>query len=121
MYSFKIAASKILEAARISSSRPGSVPSEKAHLATLNELDGSKLSLAKAISDTESMLGGKEAELAALKDEARRLETYDPASEHEKELDGSTYVSVPFTLIILTNNNCSILKGSIGNFQRHRV
>ncbi|KIM49450.1 hypothetical protein M413DRAFT_438632 [Hebeloma cylindrosporum] len=83
------ALSKLLEAARISSTRPGSVPSEQAHLSNLNELDSSRLSLAKAISDAETMLGSKEAELAALKDEVRRLEAYDPALEHERDLDSS--------------------------------
>ncbi|KAJ3508633.1 hypothetical protein NLJ89_g5646 [Agrocybe chaxingu] len=83
------ALAKILEAARISSTRPASVPSEQAHATTLNELDSSRLSLAKSISDAEALLASKEAELAALKEEARMLEVYDPASEHEKELDGS--------------------------------
>ena len=83
---------RVLEAAVVSSTRPVSVPSEEAHLATLNDLDSSRLSYAKNISDAEAMLANKEAELAALKEEARRLEVYDPALEHEKELDGSTYV-----------------------------
>jgi kinetochore protein Spc24 len=43
----------------------------------------------KAVSDMQGDIGSKEAELAALKEEARRLEEYDPAAEHEKELDGS--------------------------------
>jgi len=60
----------------------------------LNELDTSRLSLAKAISDAEMILGSKEAELAALKDEVRRLESYDPAYEHEKDLDGSAWVLI---------------------------
>ncbi|KDR81818.1 hypothetical protein GALMADRAFT_114540 [Galerina marginata CBS 339.88] len=84
------ALTRVLEAARVSSTRPGSVPSEQAHVANLNELDGSRLSLAKAISDAETMLASKDAELSALKEEARRLEVFDPALEHEKELDGST-------------------------------
>ncbi|KAJ3562966.1 hypothetical protein NP233_g9247 [Leucocoprinus birnbaumii] len=83
------ALSKALEAARISSTRPESVPSAEAHAATLNKYDSTKLSLMKAISDMESEIGSKEAELAALKNEARKLEEYDPAAEHEKELDGS--------------------------------
>lgn len=83
------ALSKALEAARISSTRPDSVPSAEAHAATLNKYDSTKFSLMKAISDMESEIGSKEAELAALKEEARRLEEYDPAAEHEKELDGS--------------------------------
>lgn len=55
----------------------------------MNELDSNRLSLAKAISDEETLAASREAELSALKEEARRLELYDPAAEHEKELDGS--------------------------------
>lgn len=84
-----LALSKVLEAARISSTRPASVPSAKSHATALNELDGSRLSLAKSISDAEGLVASKEAELTALKEEARRLEEYDPAAEHEKELDGT--------------------------------
>lgn len=58
----------------------------------MNELDSSRLSLAKAISDAETLLANREAELSVVKEEARRLELYDPASEHEKELDGSALV-----------------------------
>lgn len=88
------ALTRVMDAARVSSTRPASVPSEQAHLSALNDLDGSRLSLAKAISDAETMLGSKDAELSALKDEARRLEVYDPAADHEKELDGNKYVSI---------------------------
>jgi len=80
---------RVLEAARISCTRPSSVPSEEAHAATMNELDSSRLSLAKAISDAETLAANREAELSRLKEEARKLELYDPAVEHEKELDGS--------------------------------
>ncbi|KAF9452235.1 hypothetical protein P691DRAFT_805118 [Macrolepiota fuliginosa MF-IS2] len=83
------ALAKVLEAARISSTRPDSVPSAETHTATLNKYDSTKFSLMKAIGDMQSEIGSKEAELAALKEEARKLEEYDPASEHEKELDGS--------------------------------
>ncbi|RDB23987.1 putative kinetochore protein spc24 [Hypsizygus marmoreus] len=83
------ALSKVLEAARMSSTRPASVPSAEAHGATLNDLDGSRLSLAKSISDAEGLVASREAELATLKEEARNLEDYDPALEHEKELDGT--------------------------------
>jgi kinetochore protein Spc24, fungi type len=79
----------VLEAARISCTRPSSLPSEEAHAATMNELDNSQLSLAKAISEAETLVANREAELARLKEEARKLEQYDPAFEHEKELDGS--------------------------------
>jgi len=80
---------RVLEGARISCTRPSSLPSEEAHASLMNELDSSRLSLAKAISDTETLAASREAELSALKEEARRLELYDPAAEHEKELDGS--------------------------------
>ena len=83
------ALSRTLEAARVSSTRPASVPSAGAHAAQLNELDSGKLSLMKAISDAEGMITAKEGELARLKEEARRLEEYDPPLEHEKELDSS--------------------------------
>ncbi|ESK93010.1 hypothetical protein Moror_8913 [Moniliophthora roreri MCA 2997] len=80
---------KLLEAARSSSTRPKTVPSAEAHVATLNELDRFKLSLAKSISDAEEQLASREAELTSLKEEARGLEDYDPALDHEKELDGT--------------------------------
>ncbi|THH33916.1 hypothetical protein EUX98_g343 [Antrodiella citrinella] len=73
----------ILDAARKSSSRPETVPSLAQHAATINELDASRLSLAKAINDAESALAGKEAELARLKVETQALEESDPAAEHE--------------------------------------
>lgn len=63
-------------------------------MSTLNDLDSSRLSLAKAISDAETSLGSKDAELSALKDDARQLEVYDPAVDHERELDGTTYALV---------------------------
>ena len=78
-----------MDAARASSTRPSTVPSLEAHTATLNQLDASRLSLVKAVTDGEGLLASKEAELAALKDEARRLEDYDPALEHESQLDGT--------------------------------
>lgn len=56
----------------------------------LNELDGTRLSLVKAINDAESLLASKEAELARLKEEIRTLEESDPASEHES--DATAYV-----------------------------
>ncbi|KAG7092276.1 hypothetical protein E1B28_008638 [Marasmius oreades] len=80
---------RILEAARTSSTRAKSVPTAEAHVAAINELDRSLLSLKKSISDAEEQVASREAELAALKEEARRLEEYDPALEHEKELDGT--------------------------------
>ena len=52
-----------------------------------NILDNSRLSLAKAISDAETL--ARKIELSRLKEEVRELELYDPAVEHEKELDDS--------------------------------
>ena len=82
------ALARILDAARTSSTRPPSVPSAEIHAETVNELDASGLSLAKAINDAESAVSRKEAELARLKEEARALEKSDPAAEHD--LDGTT-------------------------------
>ncbi|KAI0928368.1 hypothetical protein AcW1_005633 [Taiwanofungus camphoratus] len=73
---------RILESARISSTRPPTVPSAEAHAATLNDLDATRLSLVKAINDAESALASKEAELARLKEETRLLEESDSAAEH---------------------------------------
>ncbi|KAF9533496.1 hypothetical protein CPB83DRAFT_783110 [Crepidotus variabilis] len=104
------ALSRTLDAARVSSTRPASVPSEGAHTATLNELDGTRLSLAKAISDSEALVASREAELANLKEEARRLELYDPENEHEKQLDGSAlrlaiYKGLGFTPVMDKKGN----------------
>ncbi|KAG5647142.1 hypothetical protein DXG03_001097 [Asterophora parasitica] len=97
------ALSKVLEAARVSSTRPASVPSAEAHAGALNELDVGRLSLAKSISDMEGLVASREAELATLKEEATRLEEYDPALEHEKELDGTACVAlVPDSPLSLT-------------------
>ena len=65
------------------------MPSQQDHASLLSELEDSKLSLGKSISDAEGLSASKEAELAMLKDEARKLEAYDPDVEHAKELDGS--------------------------------
>lgn len=66
------------------------MPSEEAHANALNDLDALRLSLAKSINDAEGILASKEAELASLKEECAKLETSDPAAEHE--LDATTYV-----------------------------
>lgn len=86
--------SKIFEAAKQSATRPKSAPSEEAHAAAVNELDNSRISLAKSISDAENTLASQEAELAALRDEYQSLKNYDPAIEHQKDLDGTAYASV---------------------------
>lgn len=74
---------KVLEAARISATRPSTIPSAEEHVAHMNDLDATRLSLAKAINDAEGALAGKEAELARLKEETRALEMSDPAAEHD--------------------------------------
>ncbi|KAF4614710.1 hypothetical protein D9613_003237 [Agrocybe pediades] len=101
---------RVLEAARVSSTRPQSVPSEEAHISNLNELDATRLALAKSISEAEATLATKEAELANLKEETRRLELYDPATEHEKEMDGTAlrlaiYKGIGFEPILDKNGN----------------
>lgn len=87
---------RVLEAARISSTRPSTVPSAEQHAATLNRLDGTKFSLGKAINEAEGVLARKEAELQRLKEELQALEQEDPATEHD--LDATACV-----LYILTD------------------
>jgi hypothetical protein len=84
---------KALEASRISSTRPPSLPSAEEHAAIINQLDVNRLSLCKAINECESLLAGKEAELANLKEDTRALEDCDPAAEHANELDSAAYDS----------------------------
>ncbi|KAI0807212.1 hypothetical protein C8Q74DRAFT_46266 [Fomes fomentarius] len=74
---------KVLEAARISATRPSTIPSAQEHVAQMNDLDATRLSLAKAINDAEGALAGKEAELTRLKEETHALEMSDPAAEHD--------------------------------------
>jgi kinetochore protein Spc24 len=81
------ALARVLDAARTSSTRPPSVPSAEKHATNLNHLDGTRLSLAKALNDAESAVTSKQAELKRLKEELRLLEESDPAAEHE--LDGT--------------------------------
>lgn len=63
------------------------MPSAEKHATNLNHLDGTRLSLAKALNDAESAVTSKQAELKRLKEELRLLEESDPAAEHE--LDGT--------------------------------
>ncbi|KII89073.1 hypothetical protein PLICRDRAFT_139288 [Plicaturopsis crispa FD-325 SS-3] len=83
------ALTRTLEAARISASRPPTVPTAEEHAAILNELDAERLNLAKAINDAEGTLSAREAELAELRQEERTLEESDPAREHVAALDAS--------------------------------
>lgn len=89
-YSSLKALSRVLEAARKSSARPPDVATPEQHAARLNELDTTRISLAKALRDAENSLASKEAELAALKEGARALEESDPAQIHQHEIDGTT-------------------------------
>lgn len=88
------ALAKSLEAARISSTRPASVPSADAHTNTLNKLEDTRLSLAKAINEMESALASKESEKSRLREELHALEESDPAAEHD--LDSTAYVIASF-------------------------
>ncbi|KAH9934944.1 uncharacterized protein B0H18DRAFT_979087 [Fomitopsis serialis] len=73
---------RVLDAARVSSTRPSTLPSAEQHGAMMNELDETRLSLIKAINDAEGALAGKEAELARVGDELRNLKESDPSAEH---------------------------------------
>lgn len=79
-----------MEAARVSATRPANVLSAEDHSKRLHALENEHFNCAKAIGNIEAKIGASEAELAELKDETRRLKEYDPAAEHERELDGAT-------------------------------
>ena len=57
----------------------------------MNELDETRLSLIKAINDAEGALAGKEAELARIQEELKKLKESDPSAEHN--LDATAYVA----------------------------
>ena len=63
------------------------MPTAEQHTENLNQLDATHLAIAKALSDAQGALTSKDAELARLKEEARKLEQSDPAVE--EELDGT--------------------------------
>lgn len=79
------------------------MPSAERHSAILNELDATRLSLVKAINDTEGLLASKEAELSRLKEEIRVLEKEDPASEHESDPTAYDFCSLEVTFPKLTS------------------
>ncbi|TFK64072.1 hypothetical protein BDN72DRAFT_846921 [Pluteus cervinus] len=110
---------KAMEAARTSSKRPASVPSVEDHGKKLHALETEHLAAAKAIGNLEARIGAKEAELAELREEAKRLEEHDPAIEHERELDGSTlrlqfYKGLGFDAILDKDNHIAkmLVRGS---------
>ncbi|KAF9792334.1 hypothetical protein BJ322DRAFT_1016150 [Thelephora terrestris] len=80
---------RALEAAKISCSRPTSVPSARGHEKMINELDSSRRSHLKAIDSAEGILTAKESELGALKEKLKKLETKDVAKEVLEGLDSS--------------------------------
>lgn len=80
---------RVLETAKISSSRPTSVPSANGHEKMINELDNNRRSHLKAMDQAEGILTAKESELGALKERLRGLETKDVAKEMAGELDSS--------------------------------
>jgi len=80
---------RALEAAKVSCSRPPSVPSASGHERTINELDHNRRSHLKAIDNAEGTLTAKESELGALKEKLRELEMRDVAKEVASGLDSS--------------------------------
>ena len=80
---------RALEAAKISCSRPTSVPSASGHEKMINELDSNRRSHLKAIDNAEGVLTAKESELGALKERLKELETKDVAKEVSSGLDGN--------------------------------
>lgn len=84
------ALTRVLEAARVSSTRPSTIPSAEQHAAQMNALDETRLSLIKAINDAEGALAGKEAELARVQEELKHLKESDPSAEHN--LNATAYV-----------------------------
>lgn len=81
--------SRVLEAAKVSCSRPTSVASASGHEKTINELDSNRRGHLKAIDNMEGILTAKESELGALKEKLKEIETKDVAKEMSGELDGS--------------------------------
>lgn len=90
---------RVLEAARVSSTRPATVPSAEAHATTLNKLDGTRFSLGKAINEAESALASKEAELQSLKEELHALEEEDPAADHDLDATASVPPLLPYCVL----------------------
>ena len=80
---------RALEAAKISCSRPTSVPSASGHEKMINDLDSNRRSHLKAIDNAEGVLTAKESELGALKEKLRELEMKDVAREVSGGLDSS--------------------------------
>lgn len=80
------------------------MPSQRKHVALLEELDVKKVSLGKAINEAESSLANKEAELARLKEELQALEEEDPAADHDLNATASVYflsMFLPTSALIL--------------------
>lgn len=95
-----IASTKTLEGARVSATRPSTVPSAQDHADKIDNLDTQRLSLTSNFAELEDALQAKETALKSLKDESRKLEDSDLSSEHAQALDGSMYVK-KFTLPLL--------------------
>ena len=106
--SLRAALARVLEAARVSSTRPSTIPSAEQHAALMNELDETRLSLIKAINDAEGALAGKEAELARIQEELKNLKESDPSAEHN--LDATACVVLPLCLRLYFSQTCSSLR-----------
>jgi kinetochore protein Spc24, fungi type len=89
---FRKAASRLLEQAKMSASRPRTVPSEVQHAKILQDLEKQQLSLGKATNETQDMLRDKEAQVVRMRAEERELELREEDENHD--LDSAACVSV---------------------------
>jgi len=81
------AMSRLLEAARMSASRPRTVPSEAQHAKLLQDLEEQQVSLGKATNESQDTLRDKEAQVVRMRGEERDLEVREEAEDHD--LDSS--------------------------------
>jgi len=77
-----------LEAARMSATRPRTLPSEAQHTIMLQDLSETQMSLAKGVNEAQDMLRNKETELNRLRTEEKDLEARDEPTAHR--LDSTT-------------------------------
>jgi len=77
------ALSRLLEAARMSASRPRTVPSEVQHAKILQDLEGQQVSLGKATNEIQDTLRDKEVQVVRMRAEERELETLEEAEKHD--------------------------------------
>lgn len=102
--------SRLLEAARMSASRPRTVPSEAQHAKLLQELEELQVSLGKATNESQDALRDKEAQVVRMRTEERDLEIREEAEDHD--LDSSALRlqltrGLGFEFVPGANNDCS--------------